>query len=359
MLPLSYLRFACRSSRSLQPSCRFITTFSAQQKLQERTSRGSDFLADKPEKLKFREEARQQQRPDHLNQATSKLKSHSKCGEYEEGWALFKSISDADLNLKNAALHLCARANWRDRAWELWGDMAKGSLEAKNEISYNTMLDVCARSKQADRAERVFEEMKQAGVEPNVISYNSLVNAHAMCGNLDAALRAFASIPPELFKNSSLQNKKVAFQAVMTACARAADYAKCREVFIQMTEAGVPPDRGHFSALLAACAHGKHGDIAQAIFNQMPAYGVVPDVANWTILISCHTNNLPRCKELVEEMKLSSIEPSGLMCQELLEAHVVAQDGPGARQILDSGKLGEWQRSGKVARLRDAAQALP
>jgi pentatricopeptide repeat protein len=39
-------------------------------------------------------------------------------------------------------------------------------------------------------AARLFEEMKAAGVQPDVVTYNSLINAYARCGRVAEVSRA-------------------------------------------------------------------------------------------------------------------------------------------------------------------------
>ena len=78
----------------------------------------------------------------------------------------------------------------------------------------------------------------------------------------------------------------------MTAFARVADYAKCRELFIAMITASIEPDNGHFNALMSACASAADAETAQAVFDQMPLYNLTPQSADWTILISCYRNGL-------------------------------------------------------------------
>lgn len=357
MAMLNLFRGPCREV--CRQTLRGVTTVAAKQKLQERTALGvnRDFAADTAEKLKFKHEHRpsfKQDRPPHLNKASAEIKACVKSGQFEEAWLLYKSVPDPDDALCSAAISLSAKAVWKERGWEVWNSMANGT---KTVVTYSAMLDLCARCKQVDRAEHIFQDMQQAGMEPNLISYSSLINVYAMCGQPDRALQVFQTIPEGLISAADVQTKQVIFQSVMIACARAGDYAGCRNLFIQMTELGVQPNNAHFNALLTACASGRHSDIASAIFEQMPHYGLTPDVVNWTILLSCNKHNLSRCLEIVEEMRLASVPPSPLTYQELLEAHVLAQDGAGAQKLLES-ELGNSPESTKLRRLRLAANAL-
>lgn len=351
------IKFQCFTNRH-------VTYFASQQKLEEkkRLQCNDMFLVDAPEKLqdkadiKAREAQHNMPRASHLILANSKLQAHIKAETFEAGWELFESIPDADAALCNAALSLCAKAAWKDRAWVLWKQMPPAS---KDIISHGVMMDVCARCHQGQEAEDIFDGMVQAGIKPNLISYNSLVKACAMSKRFERARDIFESIPAELLAGASLKNQRVAYQLVMSACARNADYAACRELFVRMTEASIMPDSGHFNSLMTACASKADAETAQAIFDLMPHYNIVPGAADWTVLISCNKHNLSRCVQLLQLMQESRLSPSGLAYQELLEAHVIAKDGAGARKLLKEGdKLGNWLHSQKVGRLRIAAESL-
>lgn len=125
------------------------------------------------------------------------------------------------------------------------------------------------------------------------------------------------------------------FVAVMSAFARAGDYAKTRELFVMMTEMGVPPEHMHANALLASCSRAGDIETAQAIFDMMPKWGLAPRVEDYAVMIGIARHNLALCKGFFAEMAQAGITPSGLAYESLLEAHVVAGDRAGARALLD------------------------
>merc|ERR1711920_291726 len=145
-----------------------------------------------------------------------------------------------------------------------------------------------------------------------------------MSGQPERAFEIFQSVPQELFSDASNSNRQALYQVVMIAWARAGHYAKCRELFIEMTACGIQPDKHHYNALLTACAKEPNAELAQSVFDQMRSLSLVPGVQEWTILISCHRNDLPRAKAVFDEMVLTGCKPSSLTYQELLKAHVQA-----------------------------------
>eukprot|EP00928_Gymnodinium_smaydae_P074061 TRINITY_DN57146_c0_g1_i1.p1 TRINITY_DN57146_c0_g1~~TRINITY_DN57146_c0_g1_i1.p1 ORF type:complete len:358 (+),score=45.87 TRINITY_DN57146_c0_g1_i1:78-1151(+) len=335
---------------------RGVTTKMHRFKMEERKHGGErDFMEDNREKRRLRS-PRQGVRSHHLSELDSELKKMMASRRYEDAWEAFESSKvDADLFLTTTALQLCARAAWPDRAWTLWE-----KLGAKDVVAYTAMIDVCARAMQPDRAEHLFAEMRQMALAPNIITYNAMINAFGTSEQPQRAKETFASIPPDVFSGSNLANKQAAYLAVMTACARAGDYASCRGLFSQLTASGIQVVNGHFNALLSACAKHEHAGIAQGVFDLIPQYNLKPSILDWNILLSCNRSDLPRCIEIVEQMRLAKIEPTGHTYMELLAAHVLAKDGQGARQLIeDMGKFGRVATLRKMKRLLRETQALP
>lgn len=282
-----------------------------------------------------------------LRQVTALVRDCARRGDFEAGWSAYRGAeAGGDAALTDAVLALCGRALWRTKAYEVWDGMP---VEWRSVVSYSTMIDVAARCKRPQDAERLLEEMRGNGLAPNIITYTALVKAFASAGQVDKARAAFEEMRPTM-ADASTQGKQMAYQVVLAAVARAGDYAAAREIFEDMQQAGVPPDRGHYHSLLAACARNGDGETALGIFRFMRTAGLSPDVQTYTALTSCCRNDLRRCLELREEMRNAGILVNNSYLVELTEAHILAGDRHGAQRSLDETR-GLDPRSRKVIAL--------
>ncbi|CAK0877264.1 unnamed protein product [Prorocentrum cordatum] len=288
-----------------------------------------------------------------MNEATTAIKQHVERQAFDDAWALYTQEECPDTVLQNLGLHLCAKARWFKRAAHIWETMAE-----KTVVSYSAMIDVCGRCKQLEFAEQVFEQLKAFHSSMDMISYNSMVNAYAMCEQPHKALQLFRAIPDDVIEQAGLGAKHSGFVSVMMALARSGDYAQTREIFVQMTGSGIAPQHAHFTALLTACMSKCYTKEAQGCFDLMASYNLQPNLAHWTSLLRCHRYDLARCLEIIEEMANAGIKPSPLTYQGLLKAHVLANDGPGARALLASQK-GNIYDGPVTQRLIAQAYALP
>ena len=280
-----------------------------------------------------------------------------KDGNFSEAWQLFETLDQRGTIEYCVGLHLCAQAGWIEEAQALWADM---SQDVKSVVAYTTMIKMYANIKHVSKAERIFEEMKRNAVQPNLITYNTLINAYSMASMPEQAKSLFDSIPVEVFAAAGDSSRQTSFAGVMFAHARQGDYATTREIFMDMMSKGVKPNRNHFNAMITSCAKRGLAETARAIFDMLPQYGIQPACDTWTGLMSCHRHDLNHCKKIFDDMLSSGVQPSGLTYQVLLNAHVQNADGPGARKLLeDMEKFGLWQGSRAVEQLREEAMQLP
>ena len=78
----------------------------------------------------------------------------------------------------NAAISACEKAKQCDKAMELLEEMRQKGMEP-DVITYSEAISACEKAKQAERASELFEEMKQKGLEADVVTDSAAMSA---CG---------------------------------------------------------------------------------------------------------------------------------------------------------------------------------
>eukprot|EP00930_Biecheleria_cincta_P059933 TRINITY_DN45645_c0_g1_i1.p1 TRINITY_DN45645_c0_g1~~TRINITY_DN45645_c0_g1_i1.p1 ORF type:complete len:367 (+),score=58.74 TRINITY_DN45645_c0_g1_i1:56-1156(+) len=299
-----------------------------------------------------------------LKQATSDIQRFTKARKFDEAWSVYKQTLNPDAAIHCAALNVCAKAFWHDRALQIWDKLPE---EDRSVVSYTAMIDMHGRHKQVDEAERLFREMTSLGINPNVITHIAMISAYSMAGHgghgsgrMENALIHFKAMQTTMLPQSSVQTQQAAYTAIMGACARDGNYTKAHELFQQMLEAGIPPTHMHYNTLMTACASQGYSETAQQVFDMMCTQKLLPRVEDYTILMSCWKHDLARCQQLMADLRSANLQPLRRTCQELLEAHVLARDGPGGRVLvrdagahLDSGSRKVLRLLGELDRLQD------
>jgi pentatricopeptide repeat protein len=85
-----------------------------------------------------------------------------------------------------------------------------------NEVTFNTMIDGHCKANDVNGAERWFTKMEAAGVQPNVLTFNTLLKAVSWRGDLARCIQFFT-----LMVDSGLRPDGYTFVALFFTCSRA------------------------------------------------------------------------------------------------------------------------------------------
>ncbi|KAK3262832.1 hypothetical protein CYMTET_28338, partial [Cymbomonas tetramitiformis] len=186
-----------------------------------------------------------------------------------------------------------------------------------NVITYNSLISACEKGGQWEKALEVFAGMKKAGVEPNVITYSSLISACEKGGQWEKALEVFAGM-----KKAGVEPDVITYNSLISACEKGGQWEKALEVFAGMKKAGVEPDVITYSSLISACEKGGQWEKALEVFAGMKKAGVEPDVITYSSLISaCEKGGQwEKALEVFAGMKKAGVEPDVITCNVLLNA---------------------------------------
>ncbi|URD80744.1 PPR repeat [Musa troglodytarum] len=110
-----------------------------------------------------------------------------------ELWERMKSKGwPVDFILYNTLLSMCADLGLEDEAEKLFEDMRRPDRYARPDSwSYTAMINIYGSGGKPDRAVKMFEEMLEKGVEPNVMSCTCLIRCLGKAGRIGDAVRVF------------------------------------------------------------------------------------------------------------------------------------------------------------------------
>ncbi|KAJ7558889.1 hypothetical protein O6H91_04G060700 [Diphasiastrum complanatum] len=210
--------------------------------------------------------------------------------------------------------------------------------------AYVCLLKGCSRRKALAEGKKVHALIVQSGIDSNIFLANALVHMYAKCGSVLDAHKVFRNMP---------QHNVYSWTAIISAYANSGQGEEAMNLFQQMQQTGLAPDKVLFVVVLKACARlaaleqGKqlHSDIikrgfqsdvivgntlvdmyakcgctedARELFNNMSER----DVVSWTAIIGGYAQN-GLCKEalaLYEQMKQEGVQPDNVTFVLLLKA---------------------------------------
>merc|ERR1719478_522872 len=247
-----------------------------------------------------------------------------------------------------------------------------------NTITYNTLLDACAKCNLMCRASELLEDMRKANMEPDLISYSTLIKGYCLEGSID---RAF-SVLHKMKAEGKLRADEIMYNSILDGCAKQQRVEEALKVLKEM-EASEKVRPSNFTlsilvkllgrarrlgqafevvedisarykirlnvqvytCLMQACMFNKKLDRALALHDTMVKAGCSPDERLYVALVrGCLQYNAPR--KAVDVVRAAFQLPGGALA------------APGGRTAgVDEKTLGEVCKALQLGSADDKAAA--
>jgi len=157
-----------------------------------------------------------------------------------------------------------------------------------NVISYNTTIDACARCGAMDRAPALLDSMRQAGLEPDLVTYSTLVKGYSLAGDVERGFKVLK----EMRAGGKLKPDEIMYNSLLDGCAREHRVDQALELLETMQGAGIAPSNHTLSILVKLLGRARKLDKAFAIIQDLTArHGFRPNIQVYTCLIQACFNN--------------------------------------------------------------------
>ncbi|MED6120937.1 hypothetical protein PIB30_025566 [Stylosanthes scabra] len=268
---------------------------------------------------------------------SSLIVMYSKCLRVEDARKVFDGMDVKDLVALNAVVAGYAQVGLADDAWSLVEKMRLIGVNP-NVVTWNSLLSGFSQKCDLAMVSEIFRSMVEEGVDPDVVSWTSVISGfvqnfrneeafdtfkqmlrHGFCptsatiSTLLPASRTLFSIMPE--KNTVTWNSMIFGYANHGYCDEAI------ELFNQMEMEGKAKlDHLTFTAVLTACSHAGDIELGQRLFKTMQEkYGIEPRLEHY----ACMVDLLGRAGKVDEAycmIKAMPIEPDLFVWGALLAA---------------------------------------
>jgi len=141
-----------------------------------------------------------------------------------------------------------------------------------NTITYNSIIDVCIKCSEVETAEDLLREMisTREGVEPDLITYSTVLKGYCHAGDLDKALQV-----AETIKACGLKCDELVYNTLMDGCVKANDLSAGIGLFAEMTQSGMQPSLITHSILVRLYQrNGYKGDAYDAVAQLYQHHGI-------------------------------------------------------------------------------------
>lgn len=203
----------------------------------------------------------------------------------------------------------------------------------KKLLSYNQEL--AAAKDDYKLAEKIFEELKQHQLKPDIYSYNSLLLPFVKNRLVDKAEDIF-----KMMQEDGIQPNAVTFNTLLDLYVKMLDKAAILNLLAQREAFGLPHDYITYNMLLNyhVQIHDENG--ALDILQEMQAKGCKPNKVTYTTLMKFYvvTHNGQKAVDIIKLMKRNGVEIDCLAYKTLLTLYVKQGDEPAALRVFKKMK---------------------
>jgi pentatricopeptide repeat protein len=167
------------------------------------------------------------------------------------------------------------------RCFELYDKLRANGL-APSEMTFGILLDACNTAGEYGHARRVFKDLLDSGLRPNVVHYTTLMKGLVNAGHLDDA----AGVLRCMLQSPDTAPDVVTYSMLVQAHADRGTVGEAVQVLKQMLHHGIKPDDIILNIVLSGCCVRplEHAQVFR-IFRWLLQHGLQPSTATLSILL--------------------------------------------------------------------------
>ncbi|XP_077234779.1 pentatricopeptide repeat (PPR) superfamily protein isoform X2 [Tasmannia lanceolata] len=198
-------------------------------------------------------------------------------------------------------LAVLGKANQEKLAEEIFN---RSELGVTNVVQvYNAIMGVYARSGKFSKVLELLGLMRSRGCEPDLVSFNTLINARAKSGSMPpgSALELLQDV-----RRSGLRPDIITYNTLISACSRGSNLEDAVKIYSDMEARNCQPDLWTYNAVISVYGRCGMAGEAERLFKELGEKGFFPDAVTYNSLLYAFARegNVEKvakvCKEMIE-----------------------------------------------------------
>ncbi|CAH8353374.1 unnamed protein product [Eruca vesicaria subsp. sativa] len=252
----------------------------------------------------------------------SMVKILSKMRQFGAVWALLDEMKNENPSLIDPELFVVlmrrfASANMAKKAVEVLDEMPKYGIHP-DEFVFGSLLDALCKNGSVKEGSKLLEDMRER-FPPNLRLFTSLLYGWCREGKLIEAKNVLVQM-----KEAGIEPDVVVFTNLLSGYAHAGKMADAYDLMKDMRKRGLELNANCYTVLIQAlCKMEKRMDEAMRVFVEMERYGCEADIVTYTALISgfCKWGMIDKGYSVLDEMRKKGIVPSQVTYMQIMVAH--------------------------------------
>ncbi|KAK4567711.1 hypothetical protein RGQ29_003464 [Quercus rubra] len=189
-----------------------------------------------------------------------------------------------------------------------------------NASSYSSYMKFMRKNLNPVKAMEIYNGIKDESAKNNVFICNSVLSCLVRNGKFDSSIKMFHQM-----KQDGLMPDVVTYSTLLAGCIKVKHgYSKALELVRELQHSGLHMDSVIYGTLLAICASHTKLEEAESYFKQMKDEGHSPNVFHYSSLLNAYSisGNYRKADELVQDMKSAGLVPNKVILTTLLKVYV-------------------------------------
>ncbi|XP_062162286.1 small ribosomal subunit protein mS78 (rPPR3a)-like [Alnus glutinosa] len=216
----------------------------------------------------------------------------------------YKDISKEGFSAR--LIYLYGKSGMFEHAQKVFDEMPDRNCE-RTALSLGALLGACVNSKKFGLVSELFEELpKKLSIEPDLVSYNTIVKAFCEMDSFDSAVSVL-----DKMEKKGVEPNLITFNTLLNGLYGKGQFADGEKIWERMEKKNVAPNVRSYNAKLRGLALEKKTKEAVELVEEMKSKDVKPDVFSFNAVIKGYMNegNLEEAKRWYNEIERSALAP--------------------------------------------------
>ncbi|XP_058206345.1 pentatricopeptide repeat-containing protein At3g18110, chloroplastic [Rhododendron vialii] len=207
---------------------------------------------------------------------------------------------------------------------------------------YNAMMSVYARTGRFTKVQELLGLMRERGCEPDLVSFNTLINARLKSGPMTPNL---AIDLLDDVRNSGIRPDIVTYNTLISACSRESNLKEAVKVYNDMETHKCQPDLWTYNAMISVYGRCGLSSEAERLFKELESKGFFPDAVTYNSLLYAFARegNVSKVQKICEEMVNKGFAKDEMTYNTMIHMH-----GKNGRPDMAFQLYRDMQRSSRI-----------
>ncbi|KAH9288068.1 hypothetical protein KI387_032185 [Taxus chinensis] len=227
------------------------------------------------------------------------INMYLRCGSLVDARKVFDDMTERDVSSWNTIIAGYRRYGFPREALTLFHQMQHRGVQP-DPLTFASILPACAKLRALEQGMDIHQSIMERGFFSNVVVASALVDMYAKCESIHKAREVFDKMP---------QRNVVSWNGMIVGYAQNGFVEKALETFKQMQLADVKPNSTTFASILPACAKMKALEQGMEIHQSIMERGILSDavLANALVDMYAKCGSIHKAHELFDKMPKKTV----------------------------------------------------